>query len=189
MLATAPLQRLPARRATRSASVQTWRSRDGSVITLRPARSEDVALAREFLFALSPHSRYQRFLSARRLQRAELEQFVRTDAGRALALIASVHERGAEKQIGAAHCIAPGGAAWAEFALVVADDWQRRGLGERLLVASVEHARELGARGVFGITAASNTAMCGLARKCGAQLRVDAEDAALVQVCFSVDHY
>jgi GNAT superfamily N-acetyltransferase len=54
-----------------------------------------------------------------------------------------------------------------EFAVSVADCWQRRGLGSALLCALQYRAISLGHAGLFGETLKSNVAMKKLARKAG----------------------
>jgi GNAT superfamily N-acetyltransferase len=63
----------------------------------------------------------------------------------------------------------------AEIALVVADAWQGRGLGGRLLAVLLEHARQAGLSRLEGVTRTGNDAMRGLATKLGFGLRRDAD--------------
>src|SRR5262249_19148680 len=81
----------------------------------------------------------------------------------------------------AIHVIAPGSAR-CEFALSVADAWQRRGLGTPLLRLIECRARMLGARQLFGDVLRSNAPMKGLARKTGFSLRAPVSDARLVEI-------
>src|SRR5690606_2838314 len=55
----------------------------------------------------------------------------------------------------------------AEFAMVVTDAWQRRGLGLRLLERLMDVAFAAGVRELGGITLATNTPMIRLARRLG----------------------
>ncbi len=54
-----------------------------------------------------------------------------------------------------------------EFAISVADRWQRQGLGSALLCALQYRAISLGYAGLFGETLKSNVAMKDMARKAG----------------------
>ena len=46
-----------------------------------------------------------------------------------------------------------------EFAIVIADDWQRKGLGRRLMSALIEVARARGLRSMIGHVLAENRGM------------------------------
>ena len=54
-----------------------------------------------------------------------------------------------------------------EFALVVADAWQRRGIGSRLLTMLMEGARNRGFRMIEGQVLAENAPMLTLVRRLG----------------------
>jgi acetyltransferase len=85
-----------------------------------------------------------------------------------MALIATTPVDGRERQVGVARYVkdesAPGEA---EFAIVVADDWQGRGLGGKLLASLLTAARANGVRRAVATTLSSNEGMLGLARRLG----------------------
>ena len=58
----------------------------------------------------------------------------------------------------------------AEFALVVADSWQGRGIGSRLLAKLIEAARRRGVKRLYGDILAMNRPMLALATKLGFKL-------------------
>lgn len=58
----------------------------------------------------------------------------------------------------------------AEFAIVVSDRWQRRGLGHRLLALMIRAARAAGYRELVGTTFADNRGMIELARSHGCEV-------------------
>ena len=58
----------------------------------------------------------------------------------------------------------------AEFAIVVADSWQGRGIGSRLLGKLIEAARRRGAKALYGEILATNRPMLALVTKLGFQL-------------------
>jgi len=55
----------------------------------------------------------------------------------------------------------------AEFAIVLHDDWQRRGLGRLLLCSLIDAAQAAGIERLAGTTLATNTPMLRLARRLG----------------------
>jgi nucleotide-binding universal stress UspA family protein/GNAT superfamily N-acetyltransferase len=115
--------------------------RDGARVTIRPIEPED----REELAAgferLSPESRYRRFFGPmNQLRPRDLDYLTRVDHHDHEALVA-LDEAG--QGIGVARYVRtePGEA---EPAVVVADDWQRRGVGARLVDLLAERALEEG---------------------------------------------
>src|SRR5262245_12971681 len=127
-----------------------------SGIRVRPLRRDDAERLRAFVRDLSPTSRHQRFLSSfRELPPALLERLMQVDGPEHHALIAVAIEDGREVVIGEArYALEANGAA--EFAIAVADAWQGRGLGRRLLWAIEGAARDAGIRRLFGDTLRGN---------------------------------
>ncbi len=129
--------------------------RGGDEITIRPIRPEDEPALAEFHEALSPESVFARYFSmpslGARVAHSRLSRMCCIDYDREIALIA-VREKprgGANSLIGVARMIRSFGGGSAEFAVIVADPWQGRGVGTRLLqrlvdVAKQEHIKELG---------------------------------------------
>jgi acetyltransferase len=149
----------------------TWTAPDGTPVTIRPITAADFDLEQEFVSALSPATSYQRLMSARRLSAAEIRRFTDIDTARELALIATLRVGARERQIGVARYVkdesAPGDA---EFAIVLADDWQGCGLGTKLLASLLAAARENGVRRALATTLSSNEGMLALARRLGFKL-------------------
>lgn len=107
---------------------------DGTAVTIRPIRPEDEGLERDVVRNLSEESRYYRFReTVRELPPWMLSHFARVDYDRHLALIAVSERDGHEIQIGVARYVAGGDGERCEFAIVIADDWQGKGLGTRLM--------------------------------------------------------
>ncbi|MDH6114830.1 RimJ/RimL family protein N-acetyltransferase [Kitasatospora sp. MAP12-15] len=68
----------------------------------------------------------------------------------------------------------------AELAVLVEDDWQRRGLGHDLLRRMAALAAEAGVATVYAVTQAANTALIGAMRKLQLPLDYQVEDGTLV---------
>ena len=153
------------------------RLRDGSEIVIRPIGPEDAEREQAFVRALSPQSRYFRFMSGlRELPVDMLYRFTHPDFRREVALVALSGEGPALRQIGVARCVADDDRAGAEFAVVVADDWQNRGVGTRLLCELMRAARASGLRRLWGDILAGNSQMLGLMSALGFELRSPPED-------------
>ena len=143
---------------------------DGSEVTLRPIRPEDAEIEQAFVRGLSRESRYMRFMRVlNELTPEMLVRFTQVDYDREMAFIALDEDHDGTEQIGVArYNVEPDGRT-AEFALVVGDEWQSRGLGTALLKILVEYARQRGVRELFGDVLQRNTPM----RELGARLGFD----------------
>ncbi|MER7762085.1 GNAT family N-acetyltransferase [Streptomyces sp. NPDC097619] len=67
-----------------------------------------------------------------------------------------------------------------EVALLIEDDWQRRGIGSELLRRLVDQAVEAGCDSVYAVTQASNTGMVAAMRGLGLPLDYQIEEGTLV---------
>jgi nucleotide-binding universal stress UspA family protein len=112
---------------------------DGGV-RIRPIAPADRGALRDAFERLSPESRYRRFFVAiTELSDQDLDYLTEVDHRDHEALVAIDESTGAI--VGVARFVRTS-ADEAEPAIVVADDWQRRGVATRLLDALVERARE-----------------------------------------------
>jgi acetyltransferase len=148
------------------------RTSAGVPYRIRPLRPDDAARERAFINGLSAASRYQRFMHHLREAGDDLvARLVKTDYPRTLALAAVVDENGDERIIGVARYCADG-AAECEFAVVVADDWQCRGVATALVPLLFEQAARAGFSTIYGCILADNQRMIEFAEWLG--LQVDA---------------
>ena len=139
----------------------------GQALTIRPIRADDVELELAFLDRLSPETRYNRFLGAGvRPTAAMIDKFTRIDYDEHMAFIATVMFDDEEVQIGVARYIRlPDGTA--EFAIVVADEWQGCGIGRRLLEKLIEQARKSSISALVGDVLGANGTMIDFVRRFG----------------------
>ena len=70
----------------------------------------------------------------------------------------------------------------AEFAIVLSDDWQGRGLGPRLLASLVVAAKSHGVRRLAGTTLSVNSGMLALGRELGFKLSSDPCSATITNL-------
>jgi acetyltransferase len=156
------------------------RLRDGTVITIRPIGPQDAQREQAFVRSLSPESRYFRFMSTlRELPPETLYRFTHPDFSREVALVALSEEADGPRQIGVARCVALNTDRQAEFAVVVADDWQGRGVGKRLLYELMRAARAAGIKQIWGDVLAANHRMLALMHTLGFAIVRVPEDALL----------
>ncbi len=156
---------------------------DGTEILIRPIRPEDAEIEQQFVRRLSPRSRYFRFMqSLRELTPEMLIRFTQIDYDRELAFIALVEDQGKEIEVGVARYSMNPDAVSCEFALVVADAWQRRGLGSRLMHALTTAARERGFQTMEGEVLTDNPDMLVLVENLGFTVYTNSDDTGVRQV-------
>ena len=149
---------------------------DGSKVTIRAIGVGDAPMLQAFVRRLSPRSRRRRFFSALvELSATQLERLVNMDRRKGLA-VAALSGRSVPVIIAEARCVLEPAAPDAEFAIAVADEFQRRGLGTQLLRILVAYASRTGIRRLFGEILAENDAMLALARRLGFQIRTNPKD-------------
>ena len=160
--------------------VSSFQTSDGETITLRPIRPEDALLEQEFVKALSPESRYFRFMnSMRELTAAQLARLTQIDYDREMAFIAEIEKNGSKLELGVArYAINPDGTS-CEFAIVIADDWHGRGLARRLMGALIECARSNGLVAINGDILAENSNMLRFVTGLGFTLSAHPDDPGL----------
>lgn len=164
--------------------VQKWPLADGNEIIIRPIRPEDAELLQEFVRGLSEESRYFRFISTiQELSPRTVARMTQIDYDREMALIAVLPgEGGRETELGAARYVTNPDGVTCEFALVVADAWQGKGIGSRLMHALMDVARDAGLTGIVGDVLSNNANMLRLMAKLGFAAENNPEDPTLKRV-------
>jgi len=170
--------------------VQVRRFEDGTPWVTRPIRPEDAGALQVFIRGLSEESRYMRFVSMmRELTPRMLARYTQVDYEREVALVATAQlpnpaHRGHrhEAVIGLAHYLLNPDGRGAEYALVVADAWQGRGLGRQLMTSLIAAAREQRLEYIDGLVLAGNRPMLNLMTSLGFLNEPDPEDPAMRRV-------
>jgi acetyltransferase len=162
---------------------RTGRTHDGVEFHIRPIRADDADRERQFIDALSPQSRYQRFMHAlHEPSNSFIRQMVNVDYRRTMAFVAVILERDAEQIIGVARYAATDEQGMdCEFAVAVADEWQLRGVGTALMRLLFDYARSEGFTQTHGPILAANTHMVELAHDLGLTLRHAPEEWCVVE--------
>jgi acetyltransferase len=161
-------------------SAALWRPLQGPAVTIRSIAAEDLDLMRSFVQRLSAQTGFQRLMSPRKPTEEELQRWTFVDGVREVALVASVREGAGERLAGVVRYVREDAVPEAEFAIVLADDWQRRGLGTELLRRLIACARQQGVVRIAGMTLSTNTAMRSLAKRLGFRARKSPDSASLV---------
>ncbi|HKI89094.1 MAG TPA: GNAT family N-acetyltransferase [Draconibacterium sp.] len=87
-----------------------------------------------------------------------------------------------EEEIGVARFIIDSDGKSCEFAIVVADEWQNRGLGEKLMKALIGHAQARGIERIHGSVLKSNPVMLQFVKGLGFEETPDPDDSSVMLV-------
>jgi acetyltransferase len=152
-------------------------------VQIRSIEVADAGLIREFVRSLSFETRYLRFMSAvKELSARAIDRLTRVDHRRDAALIAVLKTHGAERAVAVARYAVNDDGESCDFAIVVADDWQRRGLGSRLLGLLVDTASARGLKRIGGDVLAINEPMKAFVKAHGFTLNRSHDGPTLVRV-------
>jgi acetyltransferase len=133
------------------------------VVLLRETRPADVAGIREFVCRLSPRSQYLRFFAAVAPPSTGLLRALCGTGGADVLLVTDRH--GAVVGHGMAADETAGDGRESSIGLVVADSWQRRGIGTQLLDALVSRAARRGVGNLVLEVLPDNRVMLGIIRR------------------------
>jgi acetyltransferase len=143
----------------------------GASLRLRPIRPEDGERLSVFYAGASAEDLRLRFFTSRReVPRTELARFSQIDYDREMTFIALAPAAGAggdERLVGEVRASCDPDNRTAEFGLIIAGDWQGRGLGTALMEKMIRHLRARGTGQLVGQCRTENTAMASLARRLG----------------------
>jgi acetyltransferase len=108
-----------------------------------------------------------------------LVRFTQLDYDREMAFIAVAEHEGREQEVGVSRYVRSPDGESCEFALVVADAWQGKGVGSALMQALFERARAQGIARMHGEVLTDNANMLELVRHLGFSVQPHAGDATL----------
>lgn len=165
---------------------QVWPLRGGGEYTIRPIHPDDAQMLQDLVHGLSAESRYYRFVSSMtELPPAMLSRLTLIDYDREMALVAIHRTRQlnaegemveTERIVGVSRYITNPDKASCEFSLVVADDFNGKGLGSRLMLSIMEEARDKGLDEIEGLVLANNPGMLKLMRGLGFTIKPFPDD-------------
>jgi len=168
---------------TDDANTETWTLDDGKKLTLRHITPGDAAIEQTFVRNLSAQSRYMRFHgSIKELSKKDLTTFTNPDPLNAEALIILHKGEKGEEEVGVARFVIDPDGNGCEFAIVVADEWQKHGLGERLMHALISHAHSRGIKQIHGSVLKNNSDMLQFVKGLGFEVTADPDDFSVLLV-------
>lgn len=154
----------------------------GTRVTLRPIRPEDEAMLEAFHGTLSESTVAARYFAAlplrARIRHERLSRICFADYDREIAMVAE-RKRGrtGRELIAVGRINRLHGENAAEFAVLVADAWQRKGLGTRLLRQLLHVARAEKLERVVGVVQSGNKGMLRVCRREGFRMRKSSDGA------------
>lgn len=155
---------------------------DNTIVHLRPIRPEDEPSWGELLMSASHESIRLRFRSMLKQQQINHELATRhcyIDYEREITILGEIELGGSKKIIAVGSLSAVADERVAEFAVLVEDNWQGKGLGGVLLDYCVEIARGRGIERIIAETDPKNHRMVSVFQKRGFQSRLSIEDDAV----------
>jgi acetyltransferase len=118
-----------------------------------------------------------RFMGAlRHLPPALLARFTQIDYDREMAFVATHAAGKSERQVAVARYATLPDARTCEYAIVVADAWQGRGLARKMMLRLIEVAQGRGLATMIGFVDASNEAMLALCAQLGFAIAAEPGD-------------
>jgi acetyltransferase len=153
---------------------------DGTDIVIRPIRPEDAKIEDTFVRNLSKEAKYFRFMHAlKELTTDMLIRFTQIDYDREMAFIAVAKTNSQDQEVGVARYVINADGNSCEFAIVVDDHWQGKGIGSHLLTALIEAARVRGIQRMTGEVLTNNKKMLELLRHLEFNISTDESDPSI----------
>nr|HPQ41959.1 GNAT family N-acetyltransferase [bacterium] len=137
--------------------------KDGTPVRLRPIRPEDEPMWMELLGSCSRESIYMRFRYMFHWEsHAVASRYCYIDYDREIAIVAELEDDGRKRLAGVGRLVCEPGMEDGEYAVLIADAWQNRGLGGMLTDFCMEIARRWGLKNVVAQTTTDNARMINL---------------------------
>jgi acetyltransferase len=165
--------------------VSSWTMKDGTQVTIRPIRPEDEPLIAKFHETLSDRSVYLRYFCSlslsRRVAHERLLRICFGDYDREMALVAEYTDPGTGERriLGVGRMNKLHSRNEAEVAALVADKYQKLGLGHELLRRIVQIARDEKVGRVSAEMLPDNIAMQAVFRRLGFRIKADEDLSSL----------
>jgi len=165
--------------------VAPWTMKDGTGVTIRPIMPEDEPLLVKFHQTLSEQSVYMRYFHmialSQRIAHERLTRICYVDYDREIALVAEQKNpaSGEREVLGVGRLTKEPGTDEAQFAILVADPVQCRGLGSELLRRLIEIGRKENVGRITAEILIDNYAMQKVCERLGFRLERDAEEGVV----------
>ena len=134
--------------------------KDGSIIKIRTIRSDDQEKMKAFFESLSRETLRLRFMALTRIpSQDELTKLVTVDFSKNMLIVATVTTVEGEEIVAEARYALDSKTNLAETAILVADQWRRKGIGTLMLAKLAGIAKKRGIKGFYAEVAVDNTTL------------------------------
>lgn len=145
--------------------------KDGLRVLIRRAGPGDFQTLFAMFRSLSDDTMFRRFLrSQKNLTKSDAEEMLRLDDPNVASLMAILLKDHREQAIGEARYVTDQAGRLAEAAVVVADEWQNRGLGTALFSDLIAEAKRQGLTRIFAYFDVENKSIMRVGQKVGFKL-------------------
>lgn len=144
-----------------------YKLKNGKEVVIRPIKPEDEPLEEEMFSKFSRQTQYYRFFGyIGDVTHETLIRYTQIDYDRELALIAEITEGDKKMMAGVVRLVTDtNNSESAEFAIVVADEWQGLGLGNEFTNLILSIAKKKGIKRIYATVLQANTTMLHMFRK------------------------
>lgn len=146
---------------------------NGTIVRLRPLTKEDEPRIHDLYATCSRATLFHRFHYSFRLTREWVADFCHADEEREVVIVAEPRLRDPQRLAGLCQLAFSSDEDSAEFAALIADDWQSQGLGTLMTEFCLELASAWGVRYVTAVTTPDNVRMTAVFKKLGFSLEYD----------------
>jgi len=148
--------------------ITNWILSDGQEVLIRPIKPEDEPLKYEMLASCSEETLKGRYFQRlKNLTHDMLMRLCNIDYDREIAIVAEIKETQKKRLVGAGRLMIEPDFRTGEFAVVIHDDYQAKGLGYKLIDMLIGIAQEKGLEKFMGYVLTNNQKMLRLVRKLG----------------------
>jgi acetyltransferase len=153
---------------------------DGTRIQLRPIKPEDEPEWHVLLTKCSPESIRSRFRYLfKRTTHEMATRYCFIDYDREMAVVAELQSPEGRELIGVGRLVADPDARRGEYAVLMVDAWQGKGIGTQITNYCVDIARNLGLEEVHAETLPENTRMIAVFRHCGFEVELNQKEGVV----------
>ncbi len=163
--------------------VHHWSLPDGTDVLLRPVKPEDEPLEHEMLTSLSEKTLKERFFQViKHITHDMHARLCNIDYEREMAIVAEIREGDRKKIVGIGRLIIEPDLKKAEFAVVVHDAFQSKGLGYKLVDMVIGIGHEKGVEEIYGFVLSNNAKMLNMCSKLGCTVEPMEDDITKVSL-------
>jgi len=153
---------------------------DGTEVLLRPIKPEDEPLWLEMLGSCSKESLYSRFRYFFHWETHEVAtRYCYIDYDREIAIVAEIVENGQRKLIGVGRLVADPDHETVEYAILIADAWQQKDLGNIITDFCLEVAEGGKLKKMVAQTTTDNKRMISVFQKRGFDVKINNQDSTV----------